>query len=143
VSVETKKQSKQWRHTHSPNKQKKFRQTLSPYQKADSNCFLGQERSAAGEIHATRDHNNVRSASRNNKNNRRAVNKWRGMLTSDIVLLHDNGGPHTAARTPTLLEHFNWELFDQSPHDLAPSDYHLFTYLKKTGWNQRVSIIMG
>jgi hypothetical protein len=31
-----------------------------------------------------------------------------------------------------MLEHLNWELFDHPPHspDLAPSDYHLFTYLK-------------
>jgi hypothetical protein len=30
-------------------------------QKADGNCFLGQERSAVGGIHATRDNNNVKS----------------------------------------------------------------------------------
>jgi hypothetical protein len=29
VNVETKEQSKQWLHTHSPNKPKKFKQTLS------------------------------------------------------------------------------------------------------------------
>jgi hypothetical protein len=29
VNVETKKQSKQWMHTHSPNKPRKFKQTLS------------------------------------------------------------------------------------------------------------------
>jgi hypothetical protein len=30
------------------------------------------------------------------------------------------------------LEHFNWELFDHPPYspDFAPSDCHLFTYLK-------------
>jgi hypothetical protein len=55
-------------HTHSSNKPKKFKQTLSPYQKADGNCFLGQERSADGGIHATMDHNNVRSVLRNAKN---------------------------------------------------------------------------
>jgi histone-lysine N-methyltransferase SETMAR len=53
------------------------------------------------------------------------------MLTYGIVLLHDNARPHTstAARTRTLLEHFNWELFDHLPFspDLAPSDY--FVYL--------------
>jgi hypothetical protein len=43
------------------------------------------------------------------------------------MLLHDNARPHTAACTPVLLEHFNWELFDQIPYspDLASSDYHL------------------
>jgi hypothetical protein len=29
-----------------------------------------------------------------------------------VVFLHDNYGPHTAAHTRALLEHFNWELFD-------------------------------
>jgi hypothetical protein len=31
------------------------------------------------------------------------------------------------------LEHFNWELFNHLPYnpDLAPSDYRLFTFLKK------------
>jgi transposase len=54
------------------------------------------------------------------------------MLTSGVVLLHDNVLPHTAAHSRALLEHFNWELFDHPPKspDLAPSDYHLFTYLK-------------
>jgi hypothetical protein len=38
-----------------------------------------------------------------------------------------------------VLEHFNWELFDHSSYslDLAPSDYHLFTYLKNWLLSQR------
>jgi histone-lysine N-methyltransferase SETMAR len=63
---------------------------------------------------------------------RRAIqNKRHGMLTYSVVP-HDNACPHTAARTRALLEHFNWELFDHPPYstDLAPSNYHLFTYLK-------------
>jgi hypothetical protein len=54
------------------------------------------------------------------------------MLTSNIVLLHECARPHTAAHTEALLEHFNWELFDDSPYgpDLALSDYHLFTHLR-------------
>jgi histone-lysine N-methyltransferase SETMAR len=49
------------------------------------------------------------------------------------VLLHDNAHLHTAACTQALLKHSNWELFDNPPYspDLAPSDYYLFTYLKK------------
>jgi transposase len=52
------------------------------------------------------------------------------MLTSGAVILHDNARQHTAARIRALLEHFNWELFDHTPYipDLAPRDYHLFTY---------------
>jgi hypothetical protein len=45
----------------------------------------------------------------------------------------------TVARTRALLEHFNWELFDHPPYspDLAPSDYHLFTYLNNWLGSQR------
>jgi hypothetical protein len=49
-------------HTHSPNKPKMFKKkTLSVCQKADGNCFLGQQRSADGGVHAKRDQNNIRS----------------------------------------------------------------------------------
>jgi transposase len=63
------------------------------------------------------------------------------MLTPGVVLLHDNARPHTAAGTRILLEHFNWELFDHPPYspDLAPSDCHLFTYLKNWFGSQRFS----
>jgi transposase len=63
------------------------------------------------------------------------------MLTSGVVLLHDNARRHarTAARTRALPENFDWELFDHPPYsrDLAPSDYHLFTYLKNLLRSQR------
>jgi hypothetical protein len=56
------------------------------------------------------------------------------MLTYSVlvVLPYDNTRPHTAAHTPALLEHFNWELFDHPPYSpaLVSSDYRLFTYLK-------------
>jgi transposase len=56
------------------------------------------------------------------------------MLTSGVVLLHDNVCPHTSTTvcTQVLLEHFNWELFNHPPYspDLTPNDYHLLTYLK-------------
>ena len=55
------------------------------------------------------------------------------MLSSGIVLLHDNARPHTAAQTAQLLQQFRWEVFDHPPYspDLAPSDYHLFMHLTK------------
>jgi hypothetical protein len=46
---------------YSPNKPRKLKQTLLDCQKADNNCFLGQERSADGGIQAKMNHNNVRS----------------------------------------------------------------------------------
>jgi hypothetical protein len=120
-------------HTYSPNKAKKFRQTLSACQKAEGSCFLGQDRSADGGVHATRDHINVRNVVQNNKKKYRAIQrKRRGMLTYGVILLHDDVHLHTAVCTRAVLEHFNWELFDHPPYgpDLDPSDYHLFTYLK-------------
>jgi histone-lysine N-methyltransferase SETMAR len=68
-------------------------------------------------------------------------NKWHGMLTSGVVLLHGNVYPHTVACTQALLEQFNWELFDHPPFspDLALSEYHLFTYLKNWLRSQRFS----
>jgi transposase len=61
-------------------------------------------------------------------------NKRRAILTSGVVLLHDNAHLHTTARIRGLLEHFNWELFDHPSYspDLTPSDYQLFTYQKNS-----------
>jgi transposase len=61
------------------------------------------------------------------------------MLTPGELLVHDNAHPHTAAPTRALLQHFNWEFFDYPPYspDLAPSNYHLFTYLKNWLRSQR------
>jgi hypothetical protein len=60
------------------------------------------------------------------------------MLTSSVVILHGNARPRTAVPTRTQQEHFNWELFAHPPHipDLAPSDCHLFVYLKNWLWSQ-------
>jgi hypothetical protein len=62
------------------------------------------------------------------------------MLTYGVLFPHDNARPHTAARsTRALLKHFNWELSDHPSYipDLAPNDYHLFSYLKNWLRSQR------
>jgi hypothetical protein len=94
-------------YTHLPKKQKTF-ETNVVGQKNDGNCCLGQDRNADDEIHATRDHSKVTSLLRNTKNLRGAtLNKRRR------TLFYANELSHTAAWTLTLLEHFNWGLFDQ------------------------------
>jgi hypothetical protein len=119
VNDETQEQSKQWMHTHSPNKLKKFKQT-STCQKADDICFLGQERSADGGIHATRDHNSVRSALRNTKKNCVGPFRTKGVeCRHPVVFLHDNAHPHTDIHTQALLEYFNWELFDHPSYSCS------------------------
>ena len=65
---------------------------------------------------------------------RRAIqNKRRRMLTTGVVLLHDNARPHTARCIAAVLTEFGWELFHHPPYnpDLAPSDFHVFLHLKK------------
>jgi hypothetical protein len=110
-------------------------------QKADGNCFLGQERRADGGIHEIGDYNisSVLKSTKKSCMGPAIRNKRHGMLTYGVVFLHDNMCPHTAARTRALLEHFNWELFEHPPcsPDLALHDYHLFTYLKYWFGSQR------
>jgi len=67
-----------------------------------------------------------------NKLRKSIQNKWRGMLTKGVVLLHDKARPHTAARTNALMNFFDWEIFVHPPYspDLPPSGYHLFTKMK-------------
>jgi histone-lysine N-methyltransferase SETMAR len=64
-----------------------------------------------------------------------------GKLTSSLMHLHDNVHLPTAACTRALLQHFNLELFDHPLYttDLAPSDYHLFTYPKNWLGSQHFS----
>ena len=47
---------------------------------------------------------------------RRAIqNKRRGLLSSGVVLLHDNARPHTAQQTTALLQQFRWDIIDNPP----------------------------
>jgi hypothetical protein len=70
---------------------------------------------------------------------RASQNKRHGMLTSGVMLLHDNVRPHTATCTSALLQHFSRELFNHPSYclELTPDDYHLFTYLKNWLRSQR------
>jgi hypothetical protein len=49
-----------------------------------------------------------------------------------LLLLRDNGRPHTANKTNETLRNFKWEVLKHPPYspDLAPSDFHLFGPLK-------------
>ncbi|GBN42142.1 hypothetical protein AVEN_247289-1 [Araneus ventricosus] len=49
-------------------------------------------------------------------------NKRRGMLTEEILLLHDNARPHTAAQTRALLDSFGWEVLDHPSLQPRPCD---------------------
>jgi hypothetical protein len=116
VNVETKDQAKQRMHTHSPNKPKMFELTLSA-RKLMAAVFWDRE---------------VCCKTLTKCVGPAIQNRRCGMLTSGVVLLHDNVHTHTVAHTGELLEYFNWELFDHFPccPNLASSMYYLFTYLK-------------
>ena len=63
------------------------------------------------------------------------------MLSSGIVLLHDNARPHTANATNTQLQRFEWEVFDHPPYrpNLEPSDFLLFAHMKRCLGGQHFS----
>lgn len=133
ITPECKRDSMQWKHVTSP-RVKKFKTVLSP-KKVLATVFWDRR----GIIHVEylKYGNTVNAAGycETLKRVRRAIqNKRRGMLTDGVVLLHDNATSHTARVTSSLLEQFRWEVLPHPPHspDLAPSDYHLFPFLK--GW---------
>jgi len=49
-----------------------------------------------------------------------------------VILQHDNARPHTALLTLEKTENMGWEVLPHPPYspDLAPSDYHLFGFVK-------------
>ena len=49
-----------------------------------------------------------------------------------VILQHNNARPHTAHLTLEKIENMRWEVLPHPPYspDLAPSDYHLFGFVK-------------
>jgi len=59
--------------------------------------------------------------------------KRRGNFTTVVLFLHDNAPSHRALATQKILAYLGFQYLDHPPYspDLAPSDYHLFSGLKK------------
>lgn len=59
--------------------------------------------------------------------------KRRDQPIREVILLHDNGRPHTAALTVAKLQEMYWAQLDHSPYsqDLSPCDFYLFGPLKE------------
>jgi transposase len=141
VNIKTKELPKQWTHTHSPNAMKILKERLSARKLMATVFwdrkgvmmveFVQQGTTITPEVYCETIRKLLRAIQR----------KRCGMLTYGVVFLHDNARPHIriSACTRALLKHFNWELFDHPPcsPDLAPSYYHLFTYLKNWSESQR------
>jgi len=58
--------------------------------------------------------------------------KRRGKLSKEILLLHNNARPHTAAHTLETLRQLKWEAMEHPAYspNLVPSYIHLFGLLK-------------
>lgn len=61
------------------------------------------------------------------------VEKRRGLMTRRPYLLHDNAPSHKAGIAQAAIRESGFHQLDHPPYspDLAPSDFHLFPYLKK------------
>lgn len=58
--------------------------------------------------------------------------KRRGKLARGVLLLHDNARVHTCGVSLAAIKECGFEIIPHPPYspDLAPSDYHLFKFLK-------------
>ncbi|GBN51069.1 Mariner Mos1 transposase [Araneus ventricosus] len=121
-----------WGHTGSPTRLRKARQTLSA-RKLMVTVFWDAQGILLIEFMTRGTAINSEDYCRTLKKLKRAIqNKRRGLLSSAVVLLHDNARPHTAVRIGEVLRKFKWDAFQHPPYspDLSPSDFHLFTAMK-------------
>ena len=65
--------------------------------------------------------------------------KRRGMFSHGVRLLHKNTPVHTAAVAKGAVKECGFEEIEHPPYntDLAPSDYYLFSKLKKDLWSKK------
>jgi len=65
--------------------------------------------------------------------------KRRGFPIRDVLLLHDNARPHSAALTQEKLSQMYWTVLEHPPYspNLSPCDYHMFGPLKEALGGQR------
>jgi len=59
--------------------------------------------------------------------------KRRGLLSTGVLLQHDNARPHTARSTVVTIQDLSFECLPPPPYspDLTPSDFHIFGPLKE------------
>jgi len=105
ITPESKRQSLHWKHTGSP-KRKKLKQTISTRKIM---CTVSWNRQAVLLVEFLPQGTAINSVvyCETLKKLRRAIqNKRHGMLSATILLLHDNGRPHSAAQTQDLITSF-------------------------------------
>ena len=59
--------------------------------------------------------------------------KQRGLLSTGVLLQHDNARPHTACSIVATIQDLSFECLPHPPHspDLASSDFHVYGPLKE------------
>ena len=131
---ETKRASKEWCHSTSP-KPKKFRT-----QPSTGKVMLTLFWDNRGPVieHSMPRGTTVTSASYRDllKNHLKPAirSKRRGLLSTGILLQHDNVRPYTACATAATIEDMHFECLPHPSYspDLTPSDYHILGPLKET-----------
>ncbi|GFT86118.1 histone-lysine N-methyltransferase SETMAR [Trichonephila clavipes] len=105
---------------------------------------LGPVLCFAGGLNATRNNDQLMCLLPNPTEAPKSIAKQtvKCVMLSKCVLLHqDNSRPHTSRTTRDLIESLGCEVLDNVPYisDLAPSDFHLFLYLKHSLGGKRFS----
>jgi len=61
--------------------------------------------------------------------------KRRGKVIKGVLFFHDNAPAHRTLATQKKLAYLGFQFLDRPPYspDLNPSDYHIFSGLKKKG----------
>jgi len=129
---ETKKAGKEWRHTSSP-KPKKFR--TQPSAGKVMLIPFWDERGLIFEHYMPRGNTvtSVTYADLLNIHLHPAIkSKRRELLSTGVLLQHDNARTHTARSTVATIQDLSFECLPSPlyPPDLAPSDFHVFGPLK-------------
>jgi transposase len=116
--------------------EEKIQEDNSPFCHSPCTQCFGTERCSACGILASRLNSQRRCLLWHIKKSRHAIqNKWRGMLSWD-VMLSDNAHPHTATATQDLFATFGWEQFDHPPYspDLAPKCFACVPASENVPW---------
>ena len=125
---EMKRQSMEWWRLHSPSKMKA--KTVPSAAKVMGTVFWNAEGLILAEFV---EHGRTITAARYVQ----TLHKLRRALRDkrpgrNIIILHDNARPHAARLTSEAMAKMGWEVLPHPSYspDLAPSDYHLFGFVK-------------
>jgi len=125
---ETKWQNMEWHHLHSPSKKKA--KTVPSALKVMGTVFWNAEGLILAEfLEPGQTITAARYVQTLHKLNRALRDK---RLRRNIIILHDNTCPHATRLISKAIAKMGWEVLPHPSYspDLAPSDYHLFGFVK-------------